>query len=344
MARNFGWEIHILVIVDANILIQDPLMRERKWDAARSAINAGRLRLVLPEVARREAIGGFRRDHLDKIRQIRSVLRKSSANAKRAADALLQTYTDEVLAYESILDSRIEALGIEVVPLPDVDHIELTQRAINRVPPFDESGGGYRDSLIWLTALAQVDEPPFNDVTILSKDSIFAKRRKSLQEESRREVGAAFVVVNSLAAMEFPGEYEAGEYSLGDLDIAFSDIVDEVADALHGLDISRWAPPGPDHAVVQEVGRVDLDLDTIEVKKRYHEDVYEIRVDGIADIDATVFMIYDLPGDEVEMAEMSARWNLLVRWRGEAVGESTRLQADGTIEVLGLEERRRATR
>ncbi len=330
----------ILVIVDANIVIQDPLLRDRKWDAAEGAIKAGRLRLVLPEVARREVIGGFHRNHDEKVRQIRAVLKKSSSKAKDAAAMLIQTYEAEKAGYESILDSRIQAIGIEVAPLPDVDHVDLIQRAIDRTPPFDESGGGYRDSLIWLTALEQVESHPFDGLTILSKDSIFGKKQRALEEESRRNNGADLVVIGSLASMEFPGEYESGEYELSTLDLSLDDITEHISEALVGLDISRWSPPGPDHAQVQQVGSVDVQPGTIKVKKRYGEPIYEISADAVADIDATVLVIFDGPGEEPELAHMSARWVLSFRWRGDAVGEDTRLESSGTIEVFGVDERR----
>jgi hypothetical protein len=288
---------------------------------------------------RREAIGGFHRNHDEKIRQVRALLRKSSSRAKEAADALIQTYIDEKAGYPSILDARISEIGIEVASLPDVDHEELTQRAIDRTPPFNETGGGYRDSLIWLTALEQVEDHPFDDLTILSKDSIFGKRKQTLEEESRRETGASLVVVSSLAAMEFPGEYDSGEFELSDLDLTSDDITEQIREALIGLDISRWSPPGPEQAEVQHVERVDLQPEAIRVKKRYGESIYEISADAVADIDATVFVIIDGPGEDLELSQMSARWDLSFRWRGEAVGENTRLEDSGTIEVFGIEER-----
>lgn len=334
----------ILVIVDANILVQDPLMRDRKWEAAQAAIVAGRLRVVLPEVARREAIGGFRRNHDEKIRQVRAVLKKSSSSAKDAAAALLRIYEEEKAGYETILDACIQRIGIEVAPLADIDHAELTQRAIDRTPPFNDSGGGYRDSLIWLTALEQVEDHPFDDLIVLSKDTIFSKQRQALEEESLRETGASLVVASSLAAMEFPGEYELGEFDLSGLDISSEDIEEHIAEDLLGMDISRWSPPGPDHAEVLRVGRVDLRHGAIRVKKRYGESVYEIQADAVADVDATVFVIYDGPGDEVELSQMSARWDLHIRWRGEARGARTLLESGGDIEVLGLDDRRRSSR
>jgi predicted nucleic acid-binding protein len=82
----------MLVIIDANVVVKDPLLRERKWDAARAAIEATRLRLILPEIARLEAIGGYRRDQQKKISDVQKILRKSTGAARTAARALLDVY------------------------------------------------------------------------------------------------------------------------------------------------------------------------------------------------------------------------------------------------------------
>ncbi|POH64403.1 hypothetical protein C3B61_13225 [Cryobacterium zongtaii] len=336
----------MLVVVDANIIMKDAILRDRKWEVAKDAIDANRLRLILPEIARLEAIGGYRRDHEEKIRQVKSLIRKSTNRAKDAAVALLQVYVDEIDAYESILDARLAEIGFETPEPPDNTHLELTERAVNRQPPFDKDGGGYRDTLLWLTALEQLAEPPFDNLTLVSDDGIFTKGIRDLTEELSRETGAKLTVVRSLASIEFPGEYESGDFDLYSFDIDDLDFVNLIEHRLLGKEISRWSPPGPDHAEVQLVGRVDLLTETVDVKKRYGSDVYEVSIDAIADIDALVLVINDGYGDEVDVSQMSARWNLHVRWRGETESENgrTKLVDEGMVEVLGLEERRKSVR
>lgn len=331
----------MLVIIDANIIMKDALLRDRKWEIARNAIDAGRLRLVLPETARLEAIGGYRRDHEEKIREVKRIIRKSTSRAKAAAEALLQVYAEEVDIYESILNDRLREIGFDMPKPPERSHLELTERAVNRLPPFDESGGGYRDSLLWLTAIEQVEEPPFENLILVSDDTVFTKRSHDLAEELRLETGAELTVMRSIAALEFPGEYESGDFDLSSLDVDTLDIVDMIKDGLQGMDISRWSPPGPDHAEVKQVDRVELLLETANVKKRYGSDIYEISIEANADVDAMVLVIQDGYGDEVDFIQMSARWDLRVRWRGETEGDNAWLNHDSVIEVLGLDERRR---
>ncbi|ROR80047.1 protein of unknown function [Plantibacter flavus] len=331
----------MLVIVDANIIVNDPLLRQRKWRVAQDEIASHRLRLVLPEVALLEAIGGYRRERTEKARQVRSIIRKSTQRAKGAAEELLNVYRDEANAYESILRARLREVGIEVVDPSEHSHLELTERAVNRTPPFDDDGGGYRDTLIWLTALEQVGEPPFSDLILLSDDGVFTKQKSILAEELHAETGAELTVLRSIGSLAFPGEYESGDFDLSDLDLSTRQIIDRLTLDLAHKDITRWSPPGVDYAQVQIVGGVDLRFDTLEVKKRYGTTVYEIGVDAIADVDAEVLVIHDERGGETDFTQMSARWDLRVRWRGEVESETSGLSRQSELEVRGLDERQR---
>lgn len=330
----------MLVVVDANVIIKDPLLRDRKWQVARDAISADRLRLVMPDVARLEAVGGYRRDRQEKVRQVKSIIRQSTDRAKAAAEGLIQVYLEESNNYESILDDRLREVGFEIPGPSERTHLEIAERAVNRLPPFDESGGGYRDTLLWLTALEQIAEPPFDNLILVSDDGVFTKRMSALAEELQRETAAELTVVRSIGNVEFPGEYETGDFDLSSIDVDTSEIVKMIKDGLPGMDITRWSPPGPDHAEVQQVDRVDLLAGTIDVRKRYGSSVYEVSADAIADIDARVLVIHDSYGQDVDFSEMSARWDLHVRWRGETEGERTRLSEESTVEVIGLDERR----
>jgi hypothetical protein len=242
------------------------------------------------------------------------------------------------------LNSRITELGIEVVPPPENDHAELTVRAIERTPPFDENGGGYRDTLLWLNAMELLEEPPFDNLVFLSDDSAFTKYRKALEVELSHKYGAKLTVVRSVGSLEFPDEYQSGVFDLSNLDVNIDDVSRFIDEMLPGLEISQWSPPGPDHAEVQRVGRVDLISGSNSVRKRYGLDEYEVQVDAKVDIDATVIVIHDVDGDDVDFSQMSARWNLFVRWRGQATSESVGFLNEGSIEVLSVEEPQKTMR
>lgn len=334
----------MLIVVDANIIISDPLLRNKKWTAARDAIRAERLRLILPEVARLESVAGFRRKREENIKQVKAVLRKSSLRAKEAAETLLMAYADESDEYEAKLDTRLRQIGFEVRYPTSHDHLDVAQRAVDRIPPFDENGGGYRDTLIWLNALDAIEEAPFDNLVLVSDDGVFTAQIRVLADELRRETNAELTVVRSLAAVEMPGEFEAGEFDLDTLNIDTSRIVARIRERLVGRDISALSPPSLDHAEVRVVDRVDLLVETARVRKRYGSTVYEVSMEAVADTDAEVLVIHDAFGSEVDFSQMSARWNLHVLWRGDVDRENPELTDDDTLEVLKLTEHRKGLR
>lgn len=111
----------MLVVLDANVIVKNPLLRGGKWDSASTAVNEGRLRLVVPESVRLEAVGVFERGHQQRIRDLNQLLKRSSADARAAAAALRSIYENEASTYATRLSSRLHSLGATVVDPPEVD-------------------------------------------------------------------------------------------------------------------------------------------------------------------------------------------------------------------------------
>lgn len=91
--------------------------------------------------------------------------------------------------YRAYLTERFdETLSFNLLPWPTVSHEELVARAVDRRPPFDEKGGGYRDSLVWASVLELVKQR--HDVVLVSADGIFAGSDQSLSAPLQDEVAA----------------------------------------------------------------------------------------------------------------------------------------------------------
>ncbi len=73
------------------------------------------------------------------------------------------------LTYREYLAERFdEHLGISVLPWPSVSHAQLVDRAVRRTKPFNSSGGGYRDALVWADVVALAGNG--RDVVLVSSD------------------------------------------------------------------------------------------------------------------------------------------------------------------------------
>jgi hypothetical protein len=76
------------------------------------------------------------------------------------------------LEYVTTLDETLELMEAEVTPWPNATHEEVVQRALERRPPFNQTGGGYRDTLVWLTLLERAHAD--DQVVLASSDTAFS--------------------------------------------------------------------------------------------------------------------------------------------------------------------------
>lgn len=112
-------------------------------------------------------------------------LARLNRERSRLGLSLAETPEDEI-DYRQYLEDRVEEqLGFNLTGWPRVDHAELVQRAVNRLAPFDSSGGGYRDSLIWMSALALAESG--RDVILVSSDLAFSGKNGELEENLASE-------------------------------------------------------------------------------------------------------------------------------------------------------------
>jgi hypothetical protein len=102
----------------------------------------------------------------------------------------------EAAGFGDYLPDRIlDGLKAEILPYPeDITHEEMTARALRRIPPFNQNGGGYRDSLIWLAALAEAKGLK-TELVVVSADKAFIDPKTSKRHEKggRPELHPALV-------------------------------------------------------------------------------------------------------------------------------------------------------
>lgn len=126
-------------------------------------------KVALPELALIEAAATHRRFCDDVAVRTRSLL-----NERLRMGLSYELKPLEPFDYLAFIDELLEekVIGFEKLPVPVIDHDELIQRAVNRIPPFDTKGSGYRDSLLWDNVKKLAAEG--HRVAFTSKDKVFA--------------------------------------------------------------------------------------------------------------------------------------------------------------------------
>jgi hypothetical protein len=95
----------------------------------------------------------------------------------------------DVPTFEKRFRTRLAQLGIKVLPISAVPHVELVTRDLGEKKPFATSGKGYRDALIWLSFLAVIDDTTAKVILVTNNTNDFGSQDKSaLQPELIAEI------------------------------------------------------------------------------------------------------------------------------------------------------------
>jgi len=85
----------------------------------------------------------------------------------------------DVATFEQHFRDRMKTLGIQILPIAHVAHVDLVARDLANKKPFAANGKGYRDALTWLSFLTTI-EPSTSKVVFVTQDANdFANQEKS---------------------------------------------------------------------------------------------------------------------------------------------------------------------
>jgi len=164
----------VIAFLDANVLMQDPMCAGTTWQVFAHAPDSWQLRLVTSEIAVAEAVAGYKREINMAIEKLSSISGNwdrigALADANSTKAALLERAERS----QSNLEGSLGAAGVEILKAPDVPHMDVVARSTARRRPCDQAGDGYRDTLIWLTALKVAEDSPGEQLIFVTNDSDF---------------------------------------------------------------------------------------------------------------------------------------------------------------------------
>lgn len=161
-----------VVVLDATALVADRGLVGADAQALLIECRAGRRRVIVPEVALIEAVARHRRDVTEAVDGVAGALRRLHriANVPGPATGADVEPRAESDAYEQMIRRHLDDFGVTVAPLPSISHGQLVRMAVDRRRPFQESGTGYRDALIWATVAEAARHEPVAFVTNNNRD------------------------------------------------------------------------------------------------------------------------------------------------------------------------------
>lgn len=174
------------VVLDTNELQQDWLCVGLKFQLLRHAQFYPPVEFLVPALVLEEIVANHQREVAAALRTIETSSRKLRRLGLEAGLAMATT-----LDYRQYLTQHFdEILGITLLNWPRTPHEFLVRRAVDRRPPFDDRGGGYRDALIWSDVVALAEQG--KHVVLVSSDKAFGTDdglAEPLQEEIERLPG-----------------------------------------------------------------------------------------------------------------------------------------------------------
>ena len=185
------------IVPDANVIIAEGYGDSYDFRVLIDALNNISLgyTLCVPESVLDEVAAKFERDFDDDTREIRRRIRNLSWRLDRVLSSPIEGLDkeNEVALFRSRMEARFSASNRQILEYPDISHEELVRRAAARIRPFNESGSGYRDALIWETVL-NLAESVDSQVALITSDNDFRNRSGELHSD----------LVNELASRGLP--------------------------------------------------------------------------------------------------------------------------------------------
>jgi hypothetical protein len=341
------------VVLDSTELSSDFLCAGLKFQLLDHMFHETWLSVYVPASVFEETVANHERRTI----VLQTATTKLSEDRRRHGLGGMGNAEEEGFEYRSYLADRLEELGITVLPWPDVTHQELVARAVSRTPPFDEKGGGYRDSLVWADAVQLAASG--GQVALVSGDKAFAgldgTLAPALQEEVADLDGSIELVrdFRSWLVAELPWEErDLGSAVAASRDRQFydyfvkSDVRDDLAPEIEDLGLRRapeefriteaeWdggfepvrSAPGSDGRTLVEyaVGfEVVFDAEYAEMTET--ESGWEVREDALlrTHVSGTVLMTAGItvlfPGDLGEFEIVDVSWR-----RADGLGKGASL-------------------
>ena len=177
------------VVLDANIVISAAFGGSERFRFLLSAASAAGHTICVPTLVIEEVVSKFERDLEHRAGEVRKSLEALSKHLGRALPSPLSNldHKKETALLRNRLTTQIAKSNCTILNYPNIPHRRVVQRAVERRRPFDEKGSGYRDTLIWESALGLARKVT-DSVLLVSSDKDFCDRSDKLHPELVNEL------------------------------------------------------------------------------------------------------------------------------------------------------------
>lgn len=180
------------IVLDSNVFIGDYWLRSSSFVLLREYLKKTSATLVVPQIVLEEVIN-HHREALDKvkteIREVRRTLSRLLRSARGPSSELAEIIkTNKDDPYDKFLENEFEKMGTQVPDYKDIPHKDIVARDLRRVRPFQQSGKGYRDALLWETVLRNCIKKDVATVFVTQNTADFCDAKNCLHEHLKADI------------------------------------------------------------------------------------------------------------------------------------------------------------
>lgn len=158
------------IILDTNPIYQDFFLSRHQIKILERHLSTTEDELCIPGIVREEIVRHFQKKYkeiLDAQKKVNEFL--GSIGHIRNATETTPSLEEATKEYQEKLHERLKALNARIMPLPKIGLEKILQRDLGERKPFDTSGKGFRDTLIWETILEECQKHG-EEIILISAD------------------------------------------------------------------------------------------------------------------------------------------------------------------------------
>jgi hypothetical protein len=174
------------IVPDSNAILADPWLKGTDWKTVIDARESLGHSICIPKVVAEEVLSHFERELLG-LGEKRDIKRMGSLLGWESVEGVPKEISRGIIKYRAWFEDRIAKIA-SVVDYPDISLPAIARRSMAKRRPFDETGRGYVDTLIWEVVLTLAsDGGP--KVVLVSKDiGNFGDSSESLHEHLQSDL------------------------------------------------------------------------------------------------------------------------------------------------------------
>ncbi len=162
------------IVVDSNTIVNGPWnLASWPWQILLIRSKRGEVRLVVPKVVLIETVARFKSSLAEAMNKYNELGKKIADLAGLPLPSPEHQVPELVADYETSLRETLAANSVVIGEIPPMALEDLVHRAASRKKPFDSDGNGFRDALIWLSFLAEIERANTTEGILITSDSAY---------------------------------------------------------------------------------------------------------------------------------------------------------------------------